>query len=143
MLKAVIDTNVVLSGSVARSGSPFEILEAWRRRDFVLLIRDDIIAEIVRVLARPYYRDKRGVTPEIISKIERALRAEASQTKSGPVPEVILEDPDDDKFLACAVEGGANYIVSGDHHFLDLGSYEGIPIVRPATFLQILRGSEA
>lgn len=139
VLKAVIDTNVILSGSVAKSGSPYEILEAWRRGDFFLLSREDIVAEVIEVLGRPYYREKRGVTDEITSRIEEALKTGALQTKGELTVRVVAEDPDDDKFLACAVEGGADYIVSGDHHLLNLVAYEGVPIVRPTVFLQILR----
>lgn len=80
---------------------------------------------------------------KLLPCLKKRRSARASQTVSSPVPEVILEDPDDDKFLACAIDGGADYIVSGDHHLLDLGSYEGIPILRPATFLQIVRVSQA
>lgn len=138
----VIDTNVLLSGLVAKSGSPYEILEAWRRGEFLLLTREDIIAEVIEVLGRPYYREKRHVTDEIISGIARALRTEALQTEGAVTVEAITQDPDDDKFLACAIEGGADYIISGDHHLLDLGSYQDIPIVRPAAFLQILRGAQ-
>jgi hypothetical protein len=138
VLKAVIDTNVLLSGSVAGSGSPYEILEAWRRGDLLLVTRDDIIAEVIEVLGRPYYRKRRHVTDEIIAKIARALKTEALETKGELTVEVIAQDPDDNKFLACAIEGEADYIVSGDHHLLDLGSYMGIPIVRPAVFLEVL-----
>jgi hypothetical protein len=54
---------------------------------------------------------------------------------------VIKEDPDDDKFLTCALEGGAEYIVSGDPHLLRLEEYQRIRILTPAAFLKIL-GSE-
>ena len=47
----------------------------------------------------------------------------------------IEEDPTDNIFLACAIDGEADYIISGDHHLLDLGSYEGVQIVRPKDFL--------
>lgn len=93
---------------------------------------------MVEVLGRPYYRDRRHVTDEMIAKIARALKTEALQTKGELTVEVIAQDPDDNKFLACAIEGEADYIVSGDHHLLDLGSYRCIPILRPAAFLGVL-----
>ncbi|HEX8228447.1 MAG TPA: putative toxin-antitoxin system toxin component, PIN family, partial [Chloroflexia bacterium] len=52
--------------------------------------------------------------------------------------DAIASDPDDNKFLECAVAGGADYIVSGDKHLLSLGEYEGIRILSPADFLRVL-----
>jgi len=50
----------------------------------------------------------------------------------------IVDDPSDNIYLACAVEGHANFIVSGDHHLTDLKTYLGIPIVNPANFLKLI-----
>ncbi len=47
-------------------------------------------------------------------------------------------DPDDNEFLECALAGGADYIVSGDAHLLDIGQYDGIQLVTPAAFLVVL-----
>jgi len=52
---------------------------------------------------------------------------------------VITEDPSDDRYLECAVEGKAAYLVSGDNHLLKIGSYEGIPIITPRVFLEVLQ----
>ncbi|PTL35659.1 hypothetical protein CLG94_07790 [Candidatus Methylomirabilis limnetica] len=52
---------------------------------------------------------------------------------------VISEDPPDDHYLECAIEGDADYIVSGDQHLLELGEYQGIRILTPRAFLNILR----
>lgn len=51
---------------------------------------------------------------------------------------VVDDDPDDDKFLEAAVAGNVDYLVSGDRHLLDLGSFRGIPIVDPRTFFKRL-----
>jgi predicted nucleic acid-binding protein len=52
---------------------------------------------------------------------------------------VVAADPDDDKFLECALVGGASYIVSSDHHLRDLKEYEGIKIISVQEFLTIVR----
>ncbi len=52
--------------------------------------------------------------------------------------QVIADDPDDNAVLACAIEGHAAYVVTGDGHLMSLGAYEGIPIVTPAQFLRAL-----
>ncbi|MBI1925537.1 PIN domain-containing protein [Candidatus Poribacteria bacterium] len=56
--------------------------------------------------------------------------------------QVIKADPDDDKFIIAAVEGGADYIVSGDSHLKELKEYQGIKIVTPAQFVRILENLE-
>ncbi|MGB9714982.1 MAG: PIN domain-containing protein [Thermodesulfovibrionales bacterium] len=48
---------------------------------------------------------------------------------------VIKDDPTDNIFLECAIDGKADYIIFGDHHLLDLGNYEGIEIIKPKEFL--------
>ncbi len=62
------------------------------------------------------------------------------------VPRVIInaiqEDPEDNKFLACAVEGGADYIVSEDHDLRRLGKYDSIVVLRKQEFLQVLEAEE-
>jgi uncharacterized protein len=52
---------------------------------------------------------------------------------------VITEDPRDDRYLECAVEGEAAYIVSGDQLLVRLGTYQGIPILTPRAFLEVLQ----
>ena len=54
--------------------------------------------------------------------------------------EPVEDDPDDTKILACALEGEADFVVSGDHHLTDIGSFRGIPIVNPDAFLAIMAG---
>lgn len=54
------------------------------------------------------------------------------------IPEMIEEDPDDNQILACASEGKANFIVSGDKHLLDLKDYCDIKIIPPREFIRIL-----
>lgn len=56
--------------------------------------------------------------------------------------EVIMEGPSDNKYLSCAINGKVDFIISGDIHLLNLGEYEGIQIVTPTRFLQIMGGEE-
>jgi len=55
---------------------------------------------------------------------------------------VIEEDPSDNIYLECAIESGADFIISGDHHLTDFGTYEGIRIMNPATFLKIIQSEK-
>lgn len=64
------------------------------------------------------------------------LRAFASMVAGIPGPENVSADRDDDYVLACAVDGGADYIVSGDPHLLDLKTHRSIPILTPREFVE-------
>ncbi|MBI3385275.1 hypothetical protein HY030_03740 [Candidatus Gottesmanbacteria bacterium] len=51
---------------------------------------------------------------------------------------VVAKDPGDDKFIACAISGNANYLVSGDKHLLEMNNYHGLKILSPKGFLALL-----
>jgi len=140
MLRVVIDTNVIVSGILSRQGATAEILNAWRERRFLLLSSPAIVAEIRAVLRYPRIHRKYPLTDaeidQVISLIEHdALLVPGSADVAGSVP----ADPKDEMFLACALEGQADVIVSGDHHLLDLGVFRDIPIINPRQFLDQLK----
>lgn len=66
------------------------------------------------------------------------LRRIATLVTPPSMPRIVLADPDDDHLLACALAAAADLIVSGDHHLLDLGSFAGMPIVKPAAAVRIV-----
>ena len=66
------------------------------------------------------------------------LAALAIPTPGELVLRVIADDPDDDHYLSCAIEGEADYIVSGDRHLLEIQEYQGIRILTPRAFLTLL-----
>ncbi|MBI3781211.1 MAG: putative toxin-antitoxin system toxin component, PIN family [candidate division NC10 bacterium] len=141
MLKAVLDTNVIVSGIISKGGIPFQLLEAWRDREWDLLISPRILQEIQRVLgfpkiARVYALTRQDITGLIWLFSHRATLVPEHLT----IPRT-ARDPEDDHLLACAKEGKADYIVSGDQDLLTLTSYEGTPIVTPAAFAAILKAA--
>lgn len=81
---------------------------------------------------------RHGLTNEEIDRSINRFKEGGTNVTLGPRKRVVSADPDDDIFVACAVAGQADYIVSGDRHLLDLGQHEGIRIVRPAIFLMLL-----
>ncbi|MBS3908749.1 MAG: putative toxin-antitoxin system toxin component, PIN family [Actinobacteria bacterium] len=138
MIKACIDTNVFVSGTISSSGAPFEILEAWRDREFILLASDEIIAEISKVLNYPKIKKTFSLTDEEIEK-DLLLLGKYSQITPGELRlDIITEDPSDNIFLACAVEGKADFIISGDNHLLQVGTYQRIQIITPREFVDQL-----
>ena len=139
MLKVVFDTNIIISSLIAHSGNPCKVLESWHRGDVTLLTSEAIIEEVVHVLGRPFFREKRGISQRDIDRVRRALETDAVMVSSETHLEVIEEDPDDNRILECALEGGADYLVSGDHHLLELRRYRVIQIVTPREFLALLK----
>lgn len=140
MLRAVLDTNQFVSSMLVRQGLPAQVLDAWRRREFLLITSPAIVAEIRSTLSYPRIRRKYPLTDDDVERLATLLEREALVVPgeidaTGATP----ADPTDDMVLACAVEGQADLIVSGDRHLLDLGEYQGIPIVTAREFLERLQ----
>jgi len=138
MLKAVCDTNVIISGLIASSGSPYEVLEAWRRGEFALLVSAEIVAEVTEVLGRAFFQERRGITDKDIAEVKYLLETDAVMVSPESCLQVIENDPDDDRILECALDGGADYLVSGDQHLLSEKQFRHILIVTARGFLTIL-----
>jgi putative PIN family toxin of toxin-antitoxin system len=129
-VKVVIDTNVFISG-VFFTGPPSKILEAWRDERVRVVLSPDIFEEYRRV-GDVLKMQFPGVDIERILEL-LANSSEIVSPDSLPVP--VCEDPDDDKFLSCALKSGANVIISGDKHLLKASGYKGLQIITPRRFL--------
>ncbi|RJQ52072.1 MAG: putative toxin-antitoxin system toxin component, PIN family [Actinobacteria bacterium] len=138
MLRAVLDTNIVVSGTISSSGAPYDVLQAWRQRRFTLVTSPDILLEIQRVFDYPKIRKSYDLEPKTIKAIIARLNKYSVVTAGKVKVSAIDDDPTDNMFLACAKEAEADFIVTGDSHLLDLKSFEGIPIVSPRYFLNTL-----
>lgn len=143
LLRVVLDTNVYVSGTILSHGTPFEVLEAWRRQAYILVTSEAILDEIERVLRYPRIRDRYGIGEQDIARLVESLRADALIVPGDDPATGICADPDDDKFLACALGARADCIVTGDPDLLVLGTYKGIAILKPHEFLERLRTSAA
>ena len=77
--RAVVDTNLFVSGSILKRGNPYELLEAWRHKGFVLLISDALQTEIAEVLIRPEIKQKYHLTTDEVEDPLRLLQTEALQ----------------------------------------------------------------
>ncbi len=141
MLKAVVDTNVIISGTILSCGNPFEVLEAWRRRKFALLISREIIAEVEAVLRRPKLFQKYRLTEDQLAGLFASFDEEAMVVPPVPIDPPAGIESADLKFLACAESGSADYLVTGDQALLDLKTYKRTRIVTPRTFLTILKAA--
>ena len=129
-MKIVLDTNVFISG-IFFAGPPYEILKAWRDGRTQILISDEIIEE---------YRRVGELLSEQFPGIEFAhflqlLAVHAEFVRPQKLSAQACEDPDDDKFLECAISGKSDFIVSGNKHLLKISGYKGIAIVNPRNFV--------
>lgn len=128
-MRIVLDTNVFVSG-VFFGGVPGQILGAWRDARLQLVLSAEILAEYQRVgevLGAQYS----GVD---LRPFLALLTVAAEFVEAPDLPEAVSSDPDDDKFLACALAGGVDVIVSGDKDLLDHSGWHGIRVLRPRQF---------
>ncbi|HED04249.1 MAG TPA: putative toxin-antitoxin system toxin component, PIN family [Candidatus Fraserbacteria bacterium] len=137
-MKVILDTNVLISGTILLAGPSYRILEAWRQGRFLLVTSEALIAEAQEKLFDPRIRASYHLSRGVIQRMLAALRKHARLVPGRLDLKVIAEDPDDDQVIIAAVEGSVDYIVSGDRHLRDLGAYQGIKILSPAEFARLL-----
>ena len=143
MLRVVLDTNQFVSSVLVRQGLPAQVLDAWQRREFLLITSPSIIAEVRSTLNYPRIRHKYPLTDNDVKRLVTLLEHDALVVPGEvDVTSAIPADPMDDMVLACAIKGQADLIVSGDHHLLDLGEYQGIPIITARKFLEQLMAEQ-
>ncbi len=135
-MRVVLDANQFVSAILVPYGHPAQILQAWREGRFELIVSPLILTEVRRVLLYPRLQKKHGWGEAEVDAFLDGIRAAALIVPGALSLQVVREDPTDDKYISCAVEAGAEYIVSGDEHLKRVGSYQGIMIVSPAEFLK-------
>lgn len=133
MKKVVIDTNVLVSGLLF-GGHPGELITLWKERRIQPLSSRDIMQEYLRVLAYPKFRLTEEEIEYVFSQ-EVLPWFEVIMVKLGQP--FVIDDPLDDKFIWCALEGRAEAIISSDHHLLRLISCP-VPIFSPSEFLRAI-----
>jgi putative PIN family toxin of toxin-antitoxin system len=139
VLRVVVDTNLFVSSLLNRQGAPAGVIDAWRDRKYLLVASEAIIMEIGRVLHSPGIQSKYSILDQDIEALLALLTQEAlvvagQAQVSGVVPDV----PQDEIFLACALDGKADLIISGNKHLLNLREYRNIPILTASQFLEEL-----
>lgn len=138
-MRVVLDSNVLVSALIVKQGKAAQILR--RLGEYMLLTSEEILAEVDRVLHYPRIRKRYPLMEEDIETYLERLREASTLIPLTGHTKAVAPDPDDDKFVECAVIGGAKYIVSGDAHLLNLKAYRGIEIVSQTEFLELLAAS--
>jgi len=135
LTRVVLDANVLVSAVLVAAGNPARIVAAWRDGDVELLASPAILDEVARVLHDPRLQRRHGLDDHQIDLFAERVRSAALLMPGKVEVKVVPEDPTDDRYLACALEGGADYVVTGDEHLLQLSPWRGIVIVAPAAFV--------
>ncbi len=137
-MKIVLDANLFASALIKPDSNPGKILDLVQQNQVELILSPSVIKEIKRILLYPKIRKYHRKTAEEINAYFDDILMFAWIVEANEAVEVIKDDPTDNKYLACASEGEADYIVSGDHHLLNIENYKGIEIIKAKTFLNLI-----
>lgn len=139
MIKAVVDTNVLVSGLISSKASPAKIIDLWQKRKFILVTSREILKEPRQVLSYPKIAKIYHLGKERIDEYIKGFSIFSEVCSPTKKILIIEQDPDDNKFIEAAVSAKVDFIVSGDHHLLSLGEYQRIKILTARQFLLELR----
>lgn len=135
-LKAVLDTNVMVSVAFAKEGLSKELRDLIADEVFTLVTSKEIIKELYRVLHYPHIVKRFKPSENDINEFIGMILDKAKITKGLYEVKKIKDDSTDNMFLACAIEGKADFIVSRDPHLRDLKHYQGVQIIDATTFTE-------
>ncbi len=140
-VRVVIDTNVLVSGTIVLLGFPARIVNEVLNGTLLPAVSPRLLDEYVDVMRRPHITRK---YPEAIGRMNLLIElvGRTAIHVSDLVTGRVVSDPDDDLLLACALEGEAEYLISGDEHLLQLREYQGIKILAPRDFVVNVLSSE-
>ena len=137
-MRAVIDTNILISGFISKRSYPAKVLDYWILNKISPVVSREIVEEYANVLARDKF-SVLGSTEERLNLLHRILSLDwvvfvYPQQKI----DVIKDAPKDNIFLECAIEGNCEFVVSGDQHLLQLKEYRNIKIIKAEEFINLL-----
>lgn len=138
-LRAVLDTNVFVSGLIGLKSPPRRIVDNWLDGQFTLVTSLHLVEELAHVLGYPRIVERIRLEQADVDAILATLLSQAEVVPGELQLPGVTRDPKDDAVVACAVEGEADYLVSGDEDLLILDVYRDIGIITPRRFLEILR----
>jgi putative PIN family toxin of toxin-antitoxin system len=130
-VKIVLDTNVFISG-IFFCGPPYRILEAWRAGKVQLALSIEILEEYRRV-AQILAEEHRGINLDSLIDL---LITNSQIYSTDALPEQVCADPEDDKFICCALASSSRIIVSGDKHLLKVSGYGNVQVLSPRQFVE-------
>jgi len=126
-VRVVLDTNLFVAAFWSPRSASAKVVDACEEGSFCLLASAAIRREMEHIL-----RNARTSAP-YRERVARILDR-AEEVRPTHFLQVVPEDPDDDKFVECALDGDADYLVSSDAHLLRLGEIEGVRVLKPTAF---------
>jgi len=138
-MRLVLDTNIVASG-LFWNGTPAQLIDAARTDEIEIFTSRVLLAELTRILRRAKFAKAIAASGLPLDELVLGYAELAALVAPAPIPATVINDPDDDHVLACAMAAQAELIVSGDRHLLDLKEHQGIRIVTAAEAVVLLAG---
>lgn len=136
-MRVVVDTNTLASGALAKAETPpTAIVDAWRHGVFTLVISPDILDELARTLAKPYFAER--LSSDDVTAFLELLNGMAVPVSVPGAVTGIATHPEDDRILEAAIVANASHLVTGDKKLQDLTTFQGVTIVSPRQFVTIL-----
>ena len=136
MIKAVIDTNILLN-SIPKKGSLRWLYDAFQNEEFIWVFSNEIITEYAKVINREFSKQAIEVVFSILLTAVNTQRFEPSYKW-----QLVSDDPDDNKFVDCALGANVDYLVSNDRHLRNLlkikDLFPPVPVVTPVQFKKII-----
>jgi putative PIN family toxin of toxin-antitoxin system len=139
IIKAVIDTSVMLSVAFPRGELVKELRNMIAVGAFTLVTSKEIMAELYRVIHYPRIQKQFKPSKEDIDEFIGMVMEKALIVRGSYSTKKIADDPTDDVFLSCAMEAKADYIVSRDPHLRNLKHFHGIKIIDVKAFVERVR----
>jgi putative PIN family toxin of toxin-antitoxin system len=137
-MKITVDTNILISATFWTGDSHRIILKA-ENKEIELVLSREIIEEFCKVLKYNEIADKiQHKNLEILRTVENIVSMSILVEPTEHL-DIVKDDPDDNIVLECAKAGNSDYIITQDNHLLRLGQFEGIKILTPKQFLNVLQ----
>jgi uncharacterized protein len=142
-LCAVLDSTVLVSAFLTPGGAADALVDQAKAGRITGAVAEEILAETARVLlTAERIRLRYPYSDADVQDYLQSIRQAALIAANLPPLSGLVRDPNDDMVLACAVAAEASYVLTRDDDLLSLGTYEGIAIVAPESFLTMLRNTE-
>ena len=137
MIRAVMDTNVLVAALRSQRGASFQVLQFWRERKWTLVLSNTVATEYEEVLRRE--AASLYLPHQDVGKLLDAMCALAERRPLGARPLPITADPDDEAFVHLAVDAQSRYLITHNVRHLKPARDHGIEVMTPAEFCSIVR----
>jgi hypothetical protein len=138
-MRITLDTNVLVSAFISKTGYSARVLDiALTLEDVELVLSEEIVREFVQVMSRDELFIRFDHTLANVEELVKLLRKTSRMIKVRSELRAVREDPADNAILNTAYDGRCEFVVSGDHHLLNLKKFRGISILSPKQMLDLL-----